>query len=143
MACLLLVIGLLVGASTPVHAAVALLATLLLLRQETRLLLAPLYGGGLLVAEELAVRSIELTGVEHLGAGVVSARLAATLSVATLGGCAAVLAALAVTVAPGRSVLFTAVGVIAVLAMFGAITRVARGRHPTPDSIVAARESEP
>ena len=113
------------------YSAVALLGAMLLLREDSRLALAPLYAAGLLLVAELGVRSIELRAVESVGPGVVAARLGVVLAVAALGACAAAGAAIAVTVAPARSAVFTAVGAIAALSAFGAITRLARGRRPT------------
>ena len=73
-------------------------------------MLAPLYGAGLLLVEELAWRSIELRDIEAIGPGVITARVTAVLAVAAVGACAAAGAAIAVTLAPGRSVVFTAIG---------------------------------
>jgi hypothetical protein len=126
---LLLMLGLALQRSTPVHLAVALLAVTLLLRQQDRLMLAPLYGGALLLVEELAIRSGELAGVDRLGPGVIGARLGAALAVSALGSCAAAAVAAAVTAAPGRSLLLTAAGVVAAVLMFGAITHVVRQRY--------------
>ena len=53
LAGLVLIVGLAAGASTPLHTAVALLAATFLLRHDARLLLAPLYGLGLLLVEDL------------------------------------------------------------------------------------------
>ena len=64
---------------TPVHCGVALLGAMLLLRQDARLMLAPLYGAGLLLVEELAWRSIELRDIEAIGPGVITARVTAVL----------------------------------------------------------------
>ena len=130
LAALVLIVGLAAGFPTAVHCAVALLAATFLLRQHTRLLLAPLYGLGLLLVEDLAMRSIELTAVKRVSRGVLAARLSAVLAIGALGACAAGAAAIAVTVGPGRSVIVTALGAIAALVTFGAITRFARRRHP-------------
>ena len=116
---------------TPVHCGVALLGGMLLLRQDARLMLAPLYGAGLLLVEELAWRSIELRDIEAIGPGVITARVTAVLGVAAVGACAAAGAAIAVTIAPGRSVIFTAIGAIAVAATFATIAHYARKRLGT------------
>lgn len=126
LAGLVLIGGLVAGASTPLHGAVALLAATFLLRHDARLLLAPLYGLGLLLIEDLGMRSIELTAVERVAPGLLGARVAAVLAVGALGACSAAAAAIAVTVGPERSVVLTAVGVVAALATFGAITHYAR-----------------
>jgi hypothetical protein len=130
LAALVLSVGLAAGLTSAVHCAVALLAATFLLRQDARLLLAPLYGLGLLLVEDLAMRSIELTGVERVSRGVLAARLSVVLAVGALGACAAGAAAIAVTVGPERSVIVTALGAIAALVTFGAITRFARRRYP-------------
>lgn len=103
---------------------------LLLARDQDRLLLAPLYGAGLLLVIELAQRSLELRGHERLGPGVTTSRLAAIMVAAALGLCAAALAALAVTLAPPRSVTLTALATIAALSAFAAIALLARRDDP-------------
>lgn len=132
LAVLLVAVGALARSAAPVHVAVALLGALLLLRHDLRLLLAPAYGGGLLVIEELATRSIELAGVRMLGRGVMGARAAAAGATAALGACAGALAALAVTGAPERSLALTAVGAAAIVVAFGAIGRLGRRTRAEP-----------
>jgi hypothetical protein len=115
----------------------------LLLRQQDRLLLAPLYGGGLLLVDELATRSSELVGIDRLGPGVLGARLGTSLVTSALGTFAACGVAAAVTIAPRRSVLVTAVGVAATLVMFGWVTWFIRRRAtavtwPTAPAVRAA-----
>jgi hypothetical protein len=107
--------------STPVHASLALLGATLLLRQDARLVLAPLYGAGLLLVDELASRSIELAGVAAIGPAVIWAREAAAIALVASGACAAACVALAVNAAPGRSVAFTAVGSLVVVIVFAVI----------------------
>jgi hypothetical protein len=136
---LLVALGSAVRSPTPVHCAVGLLGALLLARQGSRLLLAPLYGAGLLLVEELAYRSTELAGLAMIAPGVLRARAAAVLALTGAGASAAAGAALAVTAAPERSVLVTAVGTISVASAFGAITRYARRRFRT----TGARAAEP
>ena len=102
----------------------------LLLRHQDRLVLAPLYGARLLALGELGQRSLELRGLERVGSGVVRARLAAVLALAGLGACGAAVAAIAVTIAPGRSVGLTALGTVAVLGSCATIVMLARRRHP-------------
>jgi hypothetical protein len=126
VAVLLVALGAAVRSATPVHAAVALLGALLLLRHDLRLLLAPAYGAGLVLVEELATRSIELAAVRWVEPRAITARAAAALATTAVGGCAAAVAALAVTAAPGRSVALTAVAAVAVVAVFAAIARRAR-----------------
>ena len=125
---LLVALGPLARSTTPVHAGVALLGAALLLRHDARLALAPLYGAGLLMVAELGTRAIELREVRAVGPRAVSTRAAAALAIAALGACGAAAAAVAVTVAPGRSVWFTAIGAIAAVGMFVAILLIAR-RH--------------
>ena len=130
LAAVLLVSGIATRSSVPVHVAVAVLGVTLLLRDDARLVLAPLYGAGLLLAAELGTRSIELAGVARVGTGVIGPRLGATVALAAVGACAAALVALAVTAAPGRSLALTAVGAIAAMATCGAVARIARRRDP-------------
>lgn len=129
LAVLLLAAGLLAASSTPVQCSVALLGTLLLLRHDERLMLAPLYGACLLLVSELAQRSLELHGPQRIGPDVVGSRLAAVLVLAAIGACAAAAAAIAVTIAPARSVQLTALGTIAVVGAFAAIVLLARRVH--------------
>ena len=69
------------------HAAVAVLGTMFLLRHDTRLLLAPLYGAGLLLMDDLAIRTMELSGVGEIAPDVIVARFGATMAVAAIGAC--------------------------------------------------------
>ena len=133
LAALFLAAGLVAGSVTAVHAAIALLGTIFLLRHDTRLLLAPAYGAGLLLIDDLAAQSIELRGVSQIGPAVIGARTGAALAVAAIGACAAAAAALAVTAAPGRSVTVTALGALAAVAAFAAIVRSARRRYGASD----------
>ena len=110
------------------HCGVAVLGAILLLRHSDRLLLAPLYGGCLLLIAELGVRSIELRGVSLIDARSIGTRLGVVVAVAALGVCGAACAALAATGAPGRSLLLTAAGAIAAVAVCAAITLAARRR---------------
>lgn len=130
----ILTAALVVASPGTVQVSVALLAAMLLLRREDRLVLAPLYGASLLLLGELAQRSIELRGTKRIGSGVIGARLAAILVLAGLGACGTAVAAIAVTIAPPRSVGFTAVGTIAVLAAFATIVVLARRQHPDANS---------
>ena len=88
MAALWLAVGLVAGSSTAVHAAVALLGAIFLLRQDTRLLLAPPYGAGLLLIDDLAAQTIELRGVSQMGLAVIGARTGTALALAAIGACA-------------------------------------------------------
>ena len=67
-------------------------------------MLALLYGAGLLVMGDLAIRTMELSGVGQISAGVIVARVGATLAMAAIGACLSAVAALAVTAAVPRSV---------------------------------------
>ena len=93
-------------------------------------MLAPLYGAGLLLVGELAGAHSSCAGSSDRpwsgqGAAGGCARLAG------LGACAAAAAAIAVTIAPGRSVIFTAIGAIAVAATLATIAHDARKRLGT------------
>jgi hypothetical protein len=130
-AALLVVLGVLIRSSAPVHLAVALLGALLLLRHDARLLLAPVYGAGLLLVAELGSRSIELRGVGGVARGVQAARALAVVAVAAVGACASAGAAAAVTAAPARSVALTGVAVLGIVAIYGVIAWRTRRRYPT------------
>jgi hypothetical protein len=131
LAALFLALGVVAGSVTAVQAAIALLGTIFLLRHDTRLLLAPAYGAGLLLIEDLAVQTIELRRVSRIALAVIGARTEAALAVAAIGASASAAAALAVTVAPGRSVAVTALGALAAVAALAAIVRPARRRYRT------------
>jgi hypothetical protein len=128
LAALFLAVGVASGSSTSAHAAIALLGTIFLLRHDNRLLLAPVYGAGLLLIDDLAAQTIELSGVSRMGRAVIGARTGAAFVVAAIGACASAAAALAVSAAPGRSVTLTALGALAAVAAFAAIARLARRR---------------
>jgi hypothetical protein len=117
-----------------VHAAVALLGAIFLLRQHNRLLVAPVYGAGLLLIEDLAIQAVDLRAIGWIAAEVIGARTTATLLAATVGACGAAAAGLAVTVAPERSVGLTAVAAVIAVFAFAAIVRLARRRYPTDAS---------
>jgi hypothetical protein len=117
--------ALLGGPSVAVHLSLALLGSLLLLRQSDRLEIAPLYGCVLLMIGELAQRSRELRAPGPIGPGVLSARLANTVLLVAAGGCAAAVAAIAVTLAPARSVALTVAGAAALVAACVAIVMLA------------------
>lgn len=122
----LLAVALIGGPPAAVQVSLALLGALLLLRRSDRLEIAPLYGFVLLMIGELAQRSRELRAPGAIGLEIVSSRLAATAVVAAAGGCAAALVAIAVTVAPARSVGLTAAGSAALVAACLAIVALAR-----------------
>ena len=127
-AALLVAVGMVAQSPAPVHAAVAVLGVIFLARHDTRLLLAPLYGAGLLLIDDLAIRTMELDGVEEIAPEALAARLGATLAVAAIGACLSAAAALAVTAAVPRSVQLTAVGALAAVAAFVAIVLLVRRR---------------
>jgi hypothetical protein len=135
LAALFLAVGMIGGSFTAVHAAIALLGTIFLVRHDARLLLAPPYGAGLLLIDDLAAQSIELNGVDQVGLAVIGARTGAALVLAAIGACAAAAAALAVTAAPGRSVALTALGALAAVAAFAAIVGPVRRRYGTADTV--------
>ena len=128
-AALALIIGSAAASTTAVHAAVALLGAIFLLRDSSRLVLAAPYGAGLLLLEDLAVQTIELRDMSHIAPGVIGARTAGTFAFATIGACASAAAALAVTAAPGRSVALTALGALAAVAAIAGVVRLARRRY--------------
>jgi hypothetical protein len=127
-AALLLGVGMVAQSPAPVHAAVAVLGVMFLVRHDSRLLLAAPYGAGLLLMEDLAIRTIELSGIERIAPDVIVTRLAATLAAAAIGACLSAVAALAVTDTVARSVALTAVGALAAVAAFVAIVVLARRR---------------
>jgi len=127
-AALLLAAGMAAQSPVPVHGAVAVLGAIFLLRHGNRLLLAPPYGAGLLLMDDLAIRTMELSGVGQIALDVIGARTAAALAAAAIGACLSAVAALAVTAALPRSVALTAVGALAAVAAFVAIVRIARRR---------------
>jgi hypothetical protein len=131
LAALFLTAGIVGGSFMAVHAAIALLGAMFLLRHETRLLLAPVYGAGLLLIEDLAVQTIELREVSQVALAVIGVRSGAAIAVAAVGACAAAVAALAVSAAPGRSVALTALGALALVVAFAAIMLLARRRFGT------------
>jgi len=146
LAAVLLAAGVAVESPAPVHVAVAVLGVTFLARHDTRLLLAPVYGAGLLLMDDLAIRTMELSGVSRIAPGVISARVGATVAVAAAGACAAAVAALAVNGGPARSVILTALGALAAVAAVGAIVRLARRRYrwsPAADSPGTPRRSTP
>jgi hypothetical protein len=146
LAAVLLAAGMAAQSPAPVHLAVAVLGVTFLVRHDTRLLLAPVYGAGLLVMDDLAIRTMELSGVSRIAPEVIGARVAATLAAAAAGVCAAAVAALAVTGGPARSVALTALGALIAVVAVGAIVREARRRYrssPAAESSGAPGRSTP
>jgi hypothetical protein len=143
LAALFLAVGLAGGSVTVVHAAIALLGTIFLLRQDTRLLLAPAYGAALLLIEDLAAQTIELSGVSQIGLAAIGTRTGAALVGAAIGASTSAAAALAVTAAPGRSVTVTALGALAAVAAFAAIVWSARRRYGESDGGQAPGAASP
>jgi hypothetical protein len=127
-AALLLGVGMAAESPAPVHAAVAVLGVMFLARHDSRLVLAAPYGAGLLLMEDLAIRTMELSGVSEFVPDVLIARFGATLAVAAIGACLSAVAALAITAALPRSVLLTALGALAAVAAFVAIVLLVRRR---------------
>jgi hypothetical protein len=128
-AALCLGVGVVAGSFTAVHAAIALLGAIFLLRQDTRLLLAPPYGAGLLLIDDLAAQAIGLRGLSLVDVAMVGARTTAVLAAAVIGAAASAAAAIAVSAAPGHSVVLTALGALAAVAAFAAIVRPTRQRY--------------
>ena len=129
LAGLLLAGGLGGGSLTAVHAAIALLGAMFLLRHDSRLLLAAPYGAALLLLEDLATRTIERSGVSQVELALIGVQIRTALLLAAIGAFAAAAGALAVTGAPGRSVGMTALGAVAAVAAFAAVARWARQRY--------------
>jgi hypothetical protein len=130
VAVVLVVIGSLVRSSAPIHLAVVLLGAVFLTRHDARLLLAPVYGAGLLLVAELGWRSIELRDLGRLGPGVQAARALAVCAVAGLGACVSAAAAAAVTSGQARTVALTAVAAASIVLIFA--TTVWRTRRAYP-----------
>jgi hypothetical protein len=127
-AALLLAAGMVAESPAPVHAAVAVLGVMFLARQDSRLLLAPPYGAGLLLMDDLAIRTMELSGVDRIAPDVIVTRLGATFALAAIGACLSAVAALAVTADVLRSLVLTAAGALVVVAAFVGIVLLARRR---------------
>ena len=134
LAALLLAAGMAATSPGSVHAAVALAGAIFLARHDVRLLLAPPYGAGLLIMEDLAIQMIELRGVELIAVDQIGARTAARLVAAVVGASVSAAAALAVTVAPGRSVTLTALGSIGAAGAFAGLAYLARRRFRSPEA---------
>jgi hypothetical protein len=128
VAALLLVLAPAVRSETLVYVAIVLLGSLLLLRHDARLLLAPAYGAVLVLEVEFGARAVELRAIQILAPAALGARFAAVCFAALVGACAAAGTAAAVTVAPGRSVLLTGLGSLALFATFAGVVRAARCR---------------
>lgn len=124
-----LAVGMALGSPAAVHVAVAALGGIFLLRHDTRLLLAPVYGAGLLLMEDLAIQTIDLRGVGVVTLEALGARTASALAIAAIGACASAAAALAVAAAPRRSVGVTALGALAAVAAVAVIAWLARRRY--------------
>jgi len=140
LALALLVVGLGFDVDGPVMATIAVLGALLLLRSDLRLVVAPVYGAGLVVLLELAQTCHELRQAAFMTRGVVRRRLTAMLATAGVGACAAGVAALAVTGAPGGAAIVTAAGTFAVIALFAGVVRLARPpRVARPDGGLSSR----
>jgi hypothetical protein len=127
-AALLVAVGMIAESPSPVHAAVAVLGVMFLLRHDARLLLAPLYGAGLLLVDDLAMRTMELSGVSLISPDAIVARVGATVAIAAIGAGLSAVAALAVRAAVPGSVVLTAVGALVAVAAFVGIVLVARRR---------------
>jgi hypothetical protein len=132
VAVLLVALALAVGCAAPIPWSLALLGVVFLLDGGHSLVLAPIYGAGLLVVGELAQCSIDLRRVTWMTPGWVASRLAAILALAALGAGAGALAAAAATVAAARSATLTAAGGVAAVTALGTITLLARRGHRVP-----------
>jgi hypothetical protein len=136
---LLVALALALGSSAPIPWSLALLATLFLLGEHDSLVLAPIYGAGLLLVGELAQCSSELRGVKWLTLRWIASRLAASLALAALGAGAGAVTAAAATIAAARSVALTAAGALATVVAVGTIALLARRRdRALPDRVSTA-----
>jgi hypothetical protein len=121
-----------VGSAAPIPWSLALLALMFLLDGHDSLVLAPIYGAGLLLVGEVAQCSIDLRGVTWLTPGWITSRLGATMALAALGAGAGALAAAAATIAADRSVALTAAGAVAAVMALATIGLLARRGHRVP-----------
>ena len=138
---LLIALAVAVGSAAPIPWALALLAVVFLLDGHDSLLLAPIYGAGLLLVSELAQGSIDLRGVGRLTPGWIAARLAAILALSALGAGAGAVVAAAATIGAARSVALTAAGAFAAVVALGTIALLARRGHRVPAN-AASRASD-
>jgi hypothetical protein len=129
---LLVALAVAVGSAAPIPWSLALLALVFLLEGHDSLVLAPIYGAGLLLVGELAQGSVDLRGVSWLTPGWVAERLGTILALSALGAGAGALAAAAATIAAARSVALTAVGAVAAVVALGAIALLARRGSRVP-----------
>lgn len=121
-----LLTGVVAAWSPAVVAALALLAAAFLLRHGDSLVLAPLFGAGLLLVGELAQQSVELWGVSLIERDLVATRAAHVLGIAALGAAAGAAATIAVRFAPSHAVGVTAIGAVAVVGAVAAVAWLAR-----------------
>lgn len=133
VALVLLVVSLASGWDAALYASLGVLGLMPLAGADDRLILAPLYGAGLLAVTELARTVHELRRLGGVGPGVIAARLTIGAASAGLGGCAAALVAVGVTVGPPRSVSLSVAATLAVGVAYGAIVAMARRTEP-PDA---------
>jgi hypothetical protein len=125
------------------HMSLAVLGLILLARADGRLILAPLYGAGLLAVSEVARTCQELRRVQYVGPAVIAARLTTAAASAGLGGCAAALVAVSVTAAPARSVSLSVAATVAVGVAYAGIVTIARRGQPGQADAEAAVTPQP
>lgn len=129
MSVLLVALAVAIGSAAPIPWSLALLAVVFLLHGHDSLVLAPIYGAGLLLVGEVAQASIDLRGVGCLTPGWIASRLAAILALSALGAGAGAVVAAAATIGAARSVALTAAGAIAAVMAVGTIALLARRGH--------------
>jgi hypothetical protein len=139
---LLVALAVAVGSVTPIPWSLALLAVVFLLHRRDSLVLAPIYGAGLLLVGELAQGSIDLRGVGWLTPNWIASRLAAILALSALGAGAGAVVAAAATIGAARSVALTAAGAVAAVMALGTIALLARRGHRVPAN-AASRAPDP
>jgi hypothetical protein len=110
---------------------VAMLALSFVCYAGDRLILAPLYGAGIVLVGELAARAVQLRAVSQAGVATTLNWLGAVVGVLAAGACAAAAVAIAAGQAPGRSVALTGLGALAAAGATWWLGRMAR-RSPGP-----------
>lgn len=128
---------------SPLHVSLAVLGLLILARADDRLVLAPVYGAGLLAVSELARTCHELSRVDHVDAEALRARLLTVAVAVGLGACAASLVSVAVTAGPRRSVASSLAATAAVAAVYAGLVALARRGGTTGGDREAVGFGEP
>lgn len=114
------------GSPSLLHASLGVLGLLLLARADDRLVLAPVYGAGVLAVSELARTCHELSGVDRVDPDALRGRLLTVAVAVGLGACAASLLSVVATAGPRRSVVSSVAATVAVAAVYVGIVALAR-----------------